>query len=43
MALAGYRPGQPRRPLLPLDEHDRRTIRGLFETLSTRAEALTVS
>ncbi|HWJ57249.1 MAG TPA: dihydrodipicolinate synthase family protein, partial [Vicinamibacterales bacterium] len=43
MALAGYRPGQPRRPLVPLDENDRRTIRGLFETLSTRAEALTVS
>jgi 4-hydroxy-2-oxoglutarate aldolase len=43
MALAGYRPGQPRRPLLPLDEEDRRKIRGLFEALSTRAEALTVS
>jgi len=43
MALAGYRPGQPRRPLAPLDEDDRRTIRGLLETLSTRAEALTVS
>jgi 4-hydroxy-2-oxoglutarate aldolase len=43
MALAGYRPGQPRRPLAPLGEEDRRTIRGLFETLSTRAEALTVS
>ena len=43
MALAGYRPGQPRRPLAPLDEDDRRKIRGLFETLSTRAEALTVS
>jgi 4-hydroxy-2-oxoglutarate aldolase len=43
MALAGYRPGQPRRPLAPLDEGDSRTIRGLFETLSTRAEALTVS
>ncbi len=43
MALAGYRPGQPRRPLAPLDEEDRRKIRGLFETLSTRAEALTVS
>lgn len=43
MALAGYRPGQPRRPLAALEEEDRRTIRGLFETLSTRAEALTVS
>lgn len=43
MALAGYRPGQPRRPLVPLDENDRRTLRGLFETLSTRAEALTVT
>jgi 4-hydroxy-2-oxoglutarate aldolase len=43
MTLAGYRPGQPRRPLAPLEEEDRRTIRGLFETLSTRAEALTVS
>jgi 4-hydroxy-2-oxoglutarate aldolase len=43
MALAGYRPGQPRRPLVPLDEDDRRKIRVLFETLSTRAEALTVS
>ena len=43
MALAGYRPGQPRRPLAPLDEEDRRTVRVLFETLSTRAEALTVS
>jgi 4-hydroxy-2-oxoglutarate aldolase len=43
MALAGYRPGQPRRPLPPLDDAGLRTIRGLFETLSTRAEALTVS
>ena len=43
MALAGYRPGQPRRPLVPLDEDDRRKIRVLFDTLSTRAEALTVS
>ena len=43
MALAGYRPGQPRRPLVPLDDDDRRTIRALFDTLSTRAEALTVS
>ncbi len=43
MALAGYRPGQPRRPLAPLDADGRRTIRDLFETLSTRAEALTVS
>jgi 4-hydroxy-2-oxoglutarate aldolase len=43
MALAGYRPGQPRRPLAPLDEDARRTIGRLFETLSTRAEALTVS
>ena len=43
MAFAGYQPGQPRRPLAPLDEEDRRKIRGLFETLSTRAEALTVS
>jgi 4-hydroxy-2-oxoglutarate aldolase len=43
MALAGYRPGQPRRPLAPLDEDDRRKVRALFESLSTRAEALTVS
>ena len=43
MALAGYRPGQPRRPLVPLDDDASRKIRGLFETLSTRAEALTVS
>jgi len=43
MALAGYRPGQPRRPLVPLDEDASRKIRGLFETLSTRADALTVS
>jgi 4-hydroxy-2-oxoglutarate aldolase len=43
MALAGYRPGQPRRPLAPLDDAGRRTIHDLFETLSTRAEALTVS
>ncbi len=43
MALAGYRPGQPRRPLAPLEDDDRRTVRVLFETLSTRAEALTVS
>jgi 4-hydroxy-2-oxoglutarate aldolase len=43
MALAGYRPGQPRLPLVPLDEDDRRKIRLLFEALSTRAEALTVS
>ena len=43
MELAGYRPGQPRRPLAPLGDEDRRKIRGLYETLSTRAEALTVS
>lgn len=43
MALAGYHPGEPRRPLAPLGEDDRRAIRVLFETLSTRAEALTVS
>jgi len=43
MALAGYRPGQPRRPLAPLEDDDRRRVRALFETLSTRAEALTVS
>jgi 4-hydroxy-2-oxoglutarate aldolase len=43
MALAGYRPGLPRRPLTPLDEAGGRTIRDLFDTLSTRAEALTVS
>jgi 4-hydroxy-2-oxoglutarate aldolase len=43
MALAGYRPGEPRRPLAPLDDGDRRKIRELFEALSTRAEALTVS
>jgi 4-hydroxy-2-oxoglutarate aldolase len=43
MALAGYRPGQPRRPLPPLDDDGLRRIRGLFDTLSTRAEALTVS
>ncbi len=43
MALAGYRPGEPRRPLPPLDDAGRRTIRHLFDTLSTRAEALTVS
>jgi 4-hydroxy-2-oxoglutarate aldolase len=43
MALAGYEPGQPRKPLLPLEGEALRTIRGLFETLSTRAEALTVS
>jgi 4-hydroxy-2-oxoglutarate aldolase len=43
MTLAGYRPGQPRRPLAPLDDDGLRRIRGLYETLSTRAEALTVS
>jgi 4-hydroxy-2-oxoglutarate aldolase len=43
MALAGFRPGQPRRPLPPLDDEGLRKIRTLFETLSTRAEALTVS
>jgi 4-hydroxy-2-oxoglutarate aldolase len=43
MALAGYRPGEPRRPLAPLGDGDRRKIRELFEALSTRAEALTVS
>jgi 4-hydroxy-2-oxoglutarate aldolase len=43
MALAGYRPGQPRLPLVPLDEDARGKIRLLFEALSTRAEALTVS
>jgi 4-hydroxy-2-oxoglutarate aldolase len=43
MAMAGYRPGQPRRPLVALDDDDRRKIGVLFETLSTRAEALTVS
>jgi len=43
MALAGYRPGQPRRPLVPLEDEDCRKVRALFETLSTRAEALTVS
>jgi 4-hydroxy-2-oxoglutarate aldolase len=43
MALAGYRPGQPRRPLAPLEDGDHRKVRALFETLSTRAEALTVS
>lgn len=43
MALAGYEPGQPRRPLVPLEGDGLRTIRLLFETLSTRAEALTVS
>jgi 4-hydroxy-2-oxoglutarate aldolase len=43
MAFAGYRPGEPRRPLAPLGEADRRTIRDLFESLSTRADALTVS
>jgi 4-hydroxy-2-oxoglutarate aldolase len=43
MALAGYRPGEPRRPLAPLGDDDRRRMRELFETLSTRAEALTVS
>ena len=43
MALAGYKPGQPRRPLAPIDDEGLRKIRGLLETLSTRAEALTVS
>jgi len=43
MALAGYRPGLPRRPLAPLEDEDRRKVRALFESLSTRAEALTVS
>jgi 4-hydroxy-2-oxoglutarate aldolase len=43
MALAGYRPGQPRRPLAPIDDEGLRKVRTLFETLSTRAEALTVS
>jgi 4-hydroxy-2-oxoglutarate aldolase len=43
MALAGYEPGQPRRPLVPLEGDGLRTIRLLFDTLSTRAEALTVS
>ena len=43
MALAGYQPGQPRKPLAPLEGDGLRTIRGLFDTLSTRAEALTVS
>ena len=43
MALAGYKPGQPRRPLTPIDDDGLRKIRSLFETLSTRAEALTVS
>jgi dihydrodipicolinate synthase/N-acetylneuraminate lyase len=43
MALNGYRPGQPRRPLGPIDDDGLRKIRGLLETLSTRAEALTVS
>jgi 4-hydroxy-2-oxoglutarate aldolase len=43
MAFAGYRSGEPRRPLAPLGEDDRRKVRLLFEALSTRAEALTVS
>ena len=43
MTLAGYRPGQPRRPLAPLDDDGLRRIRSLFETLSIRADALTVS
>jgi len=43
MAFAGYQPGQPRRPLAPLDDAEGRKIRVLFDTLSTRAEALTVS
>ena len=43
MALTGYKPGQPRRPLAPIDDDGLRKIRGLLETLSTRAEALTVS
>jgi 4-hydroxy-2-oxoglutarate aldolase len=43
MTLAGYRPGQPRRPRAPIDDDGLRRIRALFETLSTRADALTVS
>lgn len=43
MALAGYEAGQPRRPLVPLEGDGLRAIRLLFDTLSTRAEALTVS
>jgi 4-hydroxy-2-oxoglutarate aldolase len=43
MAHAGYRPGQPRRPLEPLDDEGLRKVRGLVDSLSTRAEALTVS
>ena len=43
MAFAGYQPGQPRRPLAPLDDAEGRKIRVFFDTLSTRAEALTVS
>jgi 4-hydroxy-2-oxoglutarate aldolase len=43
LSLAGFRAGEPRRPLAPLGDDDRRTIRLLVETLSTRAEALTVS
>jgi len=43
MAVAGYWPGQPRRPLVALDDDARRKIGVLFDALSTRAEALTVS
>ena len=44
MALAGYRPGQPRRPLAPLDDGGPPArSASCFDTLSTRAEALTVS
>jgi 4-hydroxy-2-oxoglutarate aldolase len=43
MALAGYQPGQPRKPLVALEGDGLRVIRGLLDTLSTRAEALTVS
>lgn len=43
MALAGYEPGQPRRPLVPLEGDGLRVIRLLFDTLSIQAEALTVS
>jgi 4-hydroxy-2-oxoglutarate aldolase len=43
MALAGYQAGQPRKPLAPLEGDGLRTIRSLFESLSTRAEALTVN
>jgi 4-hydroxy-2-oxoglutarate aldolase len=43
MAHAGYQPGQPRRPLEPVEDEGLRMIRGLVESLSTRAEALTVN